>query len=154
MNGFRSQIIGVDIRPNVTRICRFNPQGNLCFSVCFDLPQPAMPGLVTVLLGEQIEFVDPKAKADIVGISLPCQIDPQGRISQSCTDLPGWTDVTLSDWLEPRLSRKVTLINSAKCARFGISHYSSGNCIDKCYCRTLGAALLAQKKFNLLKNSP
>ena len=46
-------------------------------------------------------------------------MDAEARVARVCINLPGWLDVPLADWLEPRLNRRVTLANDGNCAVVG-----------------------------------
>ena len=70
-------------------------------------------------LCEAVEQLDPQHHADVVGIGLPAgrwMPRPGYRV---CINLPGWEEVPLADWLEPRLERRVTLANDGNCAVVG-----------------------------------
>jgi glucokinase len=78
-----------------------------------------MPGAVSVVIAEAIDALDPDRRADRVFIGLPGPTDAAARIARLSINLPGWVDVPLADWLEPRLERRVTLANDANCALVG-----------------------------------
>ena len=46
-------------------------------------------------------------------------MDAEARVARVCINLPGWEEVPLADWLEPRLDRRVTLANDGNCALVG-----------------------------------
>jgi glucokinase len=46
-------------------------------------------------------------------------MDVRARVARVCINLPGWEEVPLADWLEPRLQRRVTLANDGNCALVG-----------------------------------
>lgn len=70
-------------------------------------------------LVEAIDTLDPERKAELVGIGLPGPMDAAARVARVCINLPGWEEVPLAAWLEPRLKRKVTLANDGNCALVG-----------------------------------
>lgn len=70
-------------------------------------------------LCEAVEELDPQRLAAVVGIGLPGPMDAAARVARVCINLPGWEEVPLADWLEPRLERRVTLANDGNCAVVG-----------------------------------
>tara|TARA_B100001121_G_scaffold290023_1_gene289451 strand:+ start:39 stop:740 length:702 start_codon:yes stop_codon:yes gene_type:complete len=46
-------------------------------------------------------------------------MDADARVARICINLPGWEEVPLAAWLEPRLKRRVTLANDGNCALVG-----------------------------------
>ena len=70
-------------------------------------------------LCEAVETLDPNREAALVGVGLPGPMDADARVARVCINLPGWLEVPLADWLEPRLNRKVTLANDGNCAVMG-----------------------------------
>lgn len=148
------QLIGADISVDALKVCRLDQFGDLSLTVDLSLPQPAMPGAVTVALCDGINTVDPDSKATLIGVSCPGQIDSKGRILKSCDVLTGWNDVPFADWLELRLSRKVVLIHSTQCLICGEAFYFPFNSLDCDLMRTLGAALLARKSHDCSSETP
>ena len=146
--------IGVDIGFNTIRVCRFNLSGTPYLNCQFDIPKPAMPGAVTVTLCEKIESIDPNRLADFAGVSVLGEIDLNGRIIKTCSELPGWIDVPLADCLEPRLSRKVNLFSSAKSSVAGRNDFVNGIRIDHDILYTLGDSLLDLDWFNSFIDAP
>ncbi len=113
------QFIGVDIGGTAIKVGRFDHRGHLIANHEFPTPQPSMPGAITVAICEAIELIDPNHLADFVGIGLPGPMDSRGRIARICINLPGWENIHLADWLEPRLGRQITLGNDGNCALLG-----------------------------------
>ena len=70
-------------------------------------------------IAEAISVLDPDGKAAVVGIGLPGPMDADARVARVCINLPGWEEVPLAAWLEPRLKRRVTLANDGNCALVG-----------------------------------
>jgi glucokinase len=68
---------------------------------------------------DAINFLDPDGRAAVVGIGLPGPMDAEARVARICINLPGWEEVPLAAWLEPRLKRSVTLANDGNCALVG-----------------------------------
>lgn len=114
-----SEVIGVDIGGTAIKLGRFSADGKLLQKQQVQTPQPATPGAVCVALVEAIEALDPDRRASIVGIGLPGPMDVEARVARVCINLPGWEEVPLADWLEPRLQRRVTLANDGNCALVG-----------------------------------
>ena len=106
-----AQFIGVDLGGTAIKLGRFDQQGHLLAETELPTPQPSVPGAVTVALCEAIETVDPNHHAAFVGVGLPGPMDAEGRVARVCINLPGWLEVPLADWLEPRLNRHVSLAN-------------------------------------------
>ena len=113
------EAIGVDIGGTAIKLGRFSADGNLLQKQQVQTPQPATPGAVCIALVEAIETLDPDRRALLVGIGLPGPMDVSARVSRVCINLPGWEEVPLADWLEPRLQRRVTLAKDGNCALVG-----------------------------------
>ncbi len=113
------EVIGIDLGGTAMKLGRFSIDGHLLEDQQLQTPQPATPGAVCVALVEAIEALDPDRRASIVGIGLPGPMDVEARVSRVCINLPGWEEVPLADWLEPRLQRRVTLANDGNCALVG-----------------------------------
>ena len=114
-----SQVIGIDLGGTAIKLARFTRSGELLAEAQLPTPQPAVPGAVTMALCEAVEQLDPQHHADVVGIGLPGPMDTAARVARVCINLPGWEEVPLADWLEPRLERRVTLANDGNCAVVG-----------------------------------
>ena len=114
-----SQVIGIDLGGTAIKLARFTRSGELLAEAQLPTPQPAMPGAVTMALCEAVEQLDPHRHAGLVGIGLPGPMDTAARVARVCINLPGWEEVPLADWLEPRLERRVTLANDGNCAVVG-----------------------------------
>ncbi|MCT0212968.1 ROK family protein [Synechococcus sp. CS-1324] len=115
----QAELIGVDLGGTAIKLGRFNADGQLLAELSWPTPQPALPGAVTMALAEAITAIDPQRQAVAVGIGLPGPMDAAGRVARVCINLPGWHDVPLAAWLEPRLGRPVTLANDGNCALLG-----------------------------------
>ena len=113
------EVIGIDLGGTAIKLGRFSADGKLLQKQQVPTPQPATPGAVCVALVEAIEALDPDRRASIVGIGLPGPMDVEARVARVCINLPGWEEVPLADWLEPRLQRRVTLANDGNCALVG-----------------------------------
>ncbi len=113
------EVIGIDLGGTAIKFGRFSIDGHLLEDQQLQTPQPATPGAVCVALVEAIEALDPDRRASIVGIGLPGPMDVEARVARVCINLPGWEEVPLADWLEPRLQRRVTLANDGNCALVG-----------------------------------
>ena len=113
------EVIGIDLGGTAIKLGRFSIDGHLLEDQQVQTPQPATPGAVCVALVEAIEALDPDRRASIVGIGLPGPMDVEARVARVCINLPGWEEVPLADWLEPRLQRRVTLANDGNCALVG-----------------------------------
>ena len=113
------EVIGIDLGGTAIKLGRFSIDGHLLEDQQLQTPQPATPGAVCVALVEAIEALDPDRRASIVGIGLPGPMDVEARVAKVCINLPGWEEVPLADWLEPRLQRRVTLANDGNCALVG-----------------------------------
>ena len=114
-----SQVIGIDLGGTAIKLARFSRSGELLAEAQLPTPQPAVPGAVTMALCEAVEQLDPQHHAGVVGIGLPGPMDAAARVARVCINLPGWEEVPLADWLEPRLERRVTLANDGNCAVVG-----------------------------------
>jgi len=113
------QLIGVDIGGTAIKLGRFRCDGSLLQALEIPTPQPAMPGGVTMAIAEAVQELDPDRRATRMGIGHPGPSDRWGRIARVAINLPGWLDVPLADWLEPKLDRRVTTANDANCALVG-----------------------------------
>ena len=114
-----SCVLGVDLGGTAIKLGLFSIDGELLAEHQRPTPQPATPGSVCVEIAEAISLLDPDGKAAVVGIGLPGPMDADARVARVCINLPGWEEVPLAAWLEPRLKRRVTLANDGNCALVG-----------------------------------
>jgi glucokinase len=112
-------VLGVDLGGTAIKLGLFSLQGELLSEHQRPTPQPATPGSVCVEIVDAINFLDPDGRAAVVGIGLPGPMDAEARVARICINLPGWEEVPLAAWLEPRLKRSVTLANDGNCALVG-----------------------------------
>ncbi len=136
-----AQFIGVDLGGTAIKLGRFDQQGHLLAETELPTPQPSVPGAVTVALCEAIETVDPNHHAAFVGVGLPGPMDAEGRVARVCINLPGWLEVPLADWLEPRLNRHVTLANDGNCALVGEAWQGAAQDFENVVLLTLGTGV-------------
>ena len=113
------QVIGIDLGGTAIKLARFSTEGEMLAELERPTPQPAVPGAVTMALCEAVEALDPDREAPLVGVGLPGPMNAEARVARVCINLPGWLEVPLADWLEPRLNRSVTLANDGNCAVVG-----------------------------------
>ena len=113
------QVIGIDLGGTAIKLARFSAEGELLAQLERPTPQPAVPGAVTMALCEAVAELDPGREAPWVGVGLPGPMDAEARVARICINLPGWEEVPLAEWLEPRLKRRVTLANDGNCAVVG-----------------------------------
>lgn len=135
------QVIGVDLGGTAIKLARFDRQGELLAEDQIPTPQPAMPGAVCMAICEAIERLDPARQAAVVGIGLPGPMDAAARIARVCINLPGWEEVPLADWLEPRLQRRVTLANDGNCALVGEAWKGAAQACSDVVLLTLGTGV-------------
>ncbi len=136
MKIFSGQFIGVLISDSGVDIGRFDFGGSLLADKQIKLPQPPVPGAVTVAICEAISDIDSQHCAVFVGVSLPDPLEIGSDVARVSGAFPGWEQVPLVDWLESRLDRRVVLAKNCS------SHY--------------GAAAIALKRFtsfNTFSNS-
>ena len=114
-----SCVLGVDLGGTAIKLGLFSRDGELLADHQRPTPQPATPGSVCVEIVEAIGSLDPDGLACMVGIGLPGPMDADARVARVCINLPGWEEVPLAAWLEPRLKRRVTLANDGNCALVG-----------------------------------
>ena len=114
-----SCVLGVDLGGTAIKLGLFSRDGELLADHQRPTPQPATPGSVCVEIVEAIGSLDPDGLASMVGIGLPGPMDADARVARVCINLPGWEEVPLAAWLEPRLKRRVTLANDGNCALVG-----------------------------------
>lgn len=114
-----SCVLGVDLGGTAIKLGLFSWDGELLADHQRPTPQPATPGSVCVEIVEAIGSLDPDGLASMVGIGLPGPMDADARVARVCINLPGWEEVPLAAWLEPRLKRRVTLANDGNCALVG-----------------------------------
>ena len=112
-------VLGVDLGGTAIKLGLFSLEGELLAEHQRPTPQPATPGSVCVEIVDAISVLDPHGRAAVVGIGLPGPMDADARVARICINLPGWEEVPLAAWLEPRLKRRVTLANDGNCALVG-----------------------------------
>ncbi|WP_320676537.1 ROK family protein [Prochlorococcus sp. MIT 1300] len=133
--------IGIDLGGTAIKIGRYDQKGKSFAEAEFMTPQPPMPGAVTVALCEAVSFIDPDKQAKHVGIGLPGPMDSKGRTARVCINLPGWVDVPLAEWLEPRLGRQVILGNDGNCALLGEAWKGAAKGFEDVLLLTLGTGV-------------
>ncbi len=136
-----TELIGVDLGGTAIKLGRFDRLGTLLAEAEVPTPKPAMPGAVSVVIAEAIDALDPDQRAGLVGIGLPGPTDAAARVARISINLPGWVDVPLADWLEPRLERRVTLANDANCALVGEAWRGAAQGCDDAILLTLGTGV-------------
>ncbi|MFL0788863.1 MAG: ROK family protein [Prochlorococcus sp.] len=136
-----TEVIGVDLGGTAIKLARLDQKGQALAEAELITPQPAVPGAVTVALCAAIERLDPHHKAKLVGVGLPGPMDASSRVARVCINLPGWVDVPLADWLEPRLNRRVTLANDGNCALVGEAWRGAARDVSDVVLLTLGTGV-------------
>ena len=101
-------LIGVKLDKHFISLGRFDHKGKLLHLLHLPTPQPPMPGAITVALCEAINQMDPKQEIDLIGISLSSKTFVDIELEKVMLDLPGWDELPFLEWLESRLTRKVT----------------------------------------------
>lgn len=112
-------MIGVDLGGTAIKLGRFTADGQRLDGLEVPTPRPQVPGAVAMAIAAAIERIDPDAEAGAIGIGLPGPTDVEGRVARIAINLPGWQEVPLAAWLEPRLARPVVLANDGNCALLG-----------------------------------
>ena len=135
------QVIGVDLGGTAIKLARFDRDGMLLAEDRIPTPQPAVPGAVCMALVEAIQRLDPQGEAPVVGIGLPGPMDAAARVARVCINLPGWEEVPLAAWLEPRLQRRVTLANDGNCALVGEAWQGAARGFSDVVLLTLGTGV-------------
>ena len=134
-------VIGVDLGGTAIKLGLFSLDGDLLADHQCPTPQPATPGAVCMEIVEAIGVLDPDGRAPVVGIGLPGPMDAEARIARVCINLPGWEEVPLAAWLEPRLNRRVTLANDGNCALVGEAWKGAASGFDDVVLLTLGTGV-------------
>ena len=134
-------VIGVDLGGTAIKLGLFSLDGDLLAEHQRPTPQPATPGAVCMEIVEAIGVLDPDGRASVVGIGLPGPMDAEARIARVCINLPGWEEVPLAAWLEPRLNRRVTLANDGNCALVGEAWKGAASGFDDVVLLTLGTGV-------------
>ena len=134
-------VIGVDLGGTAIKLGLFSLDGDLLADHQCPTPQPATPGAVCMEIVEAIGVLDPDGRASVVGIGLPGPMDAEARIARVCINLPGWEEVPLAAWLEPRLNRRVTLANDGNCALVGEAWKGAASGFDDVVLLTLGTGV-------------
>ena len=134
-------VLGVDLGGTAIKLGLFSLGGDLLAEHQLPTPQPATPGAVCMAIVEAIGVLDPDGRASAVGIGLPGPMDAEARIARVCINLPGWEEVPLAAWLEPRLNRRVTLANDGNCALVGEAWKGAASGFDDVVLLTLGTGV-------------
>ena len=135
------QVIGIDLGGTAIKLARFTDEGARLAELERPTPQPAVPGAVTMALCEAVAELDPEREARWVGVGLPGPMDAEARVARVCINLPGWEEVPLADWLEPRLDRRVTLANDGNCALVGEAWHGAAQGFADVVLLTLGTGV-------------
>ena len=136
-----SCVLGVDIGGTALKLGLFDADGTLLAELQRPTPQPATPGSVCMELVEAIDTLDPQRRAERVGIGLPGPMDAAAWVARVCINLPGWEEVPLAAWLEPRLRRRVTLANDGNCALVGEAWRGAAQGVQDAVLLTLGTGV-------------
>ena len=136
-----AQVIGVDVGGTGLKLARFRANGECLAEHFLPTPQPAAPGAVATAIVDAIEQLDPQRLAPWVGVGMPGPTDLAGRIARIAINLPGWDNVPLADWLESRLSRRVTLGNDGNCAVLGEQWQGAAQGLQDVVLLTLGTGV-------------
>ena len=142
-------VLGVDIC-NKLIISIIDSKGIMINYSETPLPQPCMPGALTITLCEQINTINYHNHAKYIGICISGKVCNQGRIVQVCKAYPGWSQVPLADWLEVRLNKKVFLCSRKSCQKPGLLWNLQTKNQSSFLLDGLGAAKLALDKFEKL----
>ena len=136
-----TEVIGIDLGGTAIKLARFTVDGELLQKLEKPTPQPAIPGAVTMALCDAVEELDPDRRAPLVGVGLPGPMDAAARVARVCINLPGWEEVPLAEWLEPRLERRVTLANDGNCAVVGEAWRGAASGFQDVVLLTLGTGV-------------
>ena len=135
-----SQVIGIDLGGTAIKLARFTRSGELLAEAQLPTPQPAVPGAVTWRCAKRWSSSTPSPRWS--GGHRSAGADgyrgPGGRV---CINLPGWEEVPLADWLEPRLERRVTLANDGNCAVVGAAWLGAAQGCGDVVLLTLGTGV-------------
>ena len=107
-------VIGVYIERTSIIGARLNKHGKVFSKGIFHTTQPLMPGASTVELSALIAELDPKEQADLVVIGLQGKINLKTRVILDSIHLSSWVNVPLAAWLEPRVKKKVSIVDFSK----------------------------------------
>jgi glucokinase len=132
------QVIGIDLGGTAIKLGRFNRAGECLQSITVPTPQPQYPETVLSVVAQAIDQLDPGRKALAIGIGTPGPADITARIARIAINLPGWTDVPVADWLEPKVARPVVVANDANCAAVGEAWLGAGRAYKNIIMLTLG----------------
>ncbi len=120
MKAHLEQVIGIQITRAHINLALFDTHWLLLSETQLETPMPSTPGVMTVIIANEIEVIDQKSQATVVGVSIPGVIDFSGRVVCFSEELSGWQDVPLADWLEIRLGRLVSLARNCSFSRIGL----------------------------------
>ena len=134
-------VLGVDLGGTAIKLGLFSLEGSLLAEHQCPTPQPATPGAVCMEIVEAIRVLDPDGLASVVGIGMPGPMDAEARVARVCINLPGWEEVPLAAWLEPRLKRRVTLANDGNCALVGEAWKGAASGFQDVVLLTLGTGV-------------
>lgn len=133
-----AQVIGIDLGGTAIKLGRFNRVGQCLQAISVPTPQPQYPEPVLAAIAQAIERLDPDAQTLAIGIGTPGPADITARIARIAINLPGWTDVRVADWLEPKIGRPVIVANDANCAAVGEAWIGAGKSFRDMIMLTLG----------------
>jgi glucokinase len=132
------QVIGIDLGGSAIKLGRFDRSGQCLQSISVPTPQPQYPEPVLAAIAQAIDRLDPNRQALAVGIGTPGPADITARIARIAINLPGWSDVPVADWLEPKIERPVIVANDANCAAVGEAWLGAGQPFQNMIMLTLG----------------
>ncbi|MGV2828855.1 ROK family protein [Myxosarcina sp. GI1(2024)] len=140
-DGYRQQVIGIDLGGSAIKIGVFLSDGTLTNSISIPTPQPPVPELVLNLIAITVNRFNQNNNCLAIGFGTPGPVDPQRRIAKVSINLPGWNNVPVADWLEAKTQLPTWLENDANCAGIGEAWLGAGRQLHHFILLTLGTGV-------------
>ncbi len=137
--------VGIDLGGTSIKMGVVTPEGEVIARNEFATPDgPARPA-VAELARQVRQLINstglPAERIGSVGVGTPGILDPQKGIVRSASNLVGWVDVPLGDWLADALGRKTKVINDAHAAVMGEIRFGTARGIRDLVLLTLGTGV-------------
>ncbi|MSR79532.1 MAG: ROK family protein [Gemmataceae bacterium] len=137
--------VGIDLGGTSVKMGVVTPEGEVLARKEVATPKgPARPAVAelsrVVLQLIQASGLRPE-RIGSVGVGTPGILDPKKGLVRTASNLEGWVDVPLGDWLANDLGRPVRVINDAHAAALGEIRFGTAKGIEDLVLLTLGTGV-------------
>ncbi len=137
--------VGMDLGGTSIKMGLVSPEGELLARK--EIPTPTGPARHAVTLMGQLvlELIHSSGlrpeRIGSVGVGTPGILDSKKGLVRTASNLVGWVDVPLGDWLAVDLGRQVRVLNDAHAAAMGEIRFGQARGVDDLVLLTLGTGV-------------